>query len=249
MANAIKVIKTTITITETLTLDGYQKPNGDYCLSANGMRESLNVLLTNKTGKKYAQPILDKGSREAEKGKIEGNNSSIRLINLDSALEIIQVYAQLGNKECQALVFACFAETIERRLDNAFGVKRSEEDRNERLKSRVQGKYTRRTLTDAISDYLESHDELSDNYRKFIWSNCSDHLNKIILGAKASQAKETLGIPKDSLLRNYIPVAALDELEGVERFAARLIDNKDTEPLEAVKEASLLMFAKTVGLD
>lgn len=57
-----------------------------------------------------------------------------------------------------------------------------------------------------------------------------------------------LGIPETSLLRNHIPVAALNELERVEDLAGRLIDNKDMEPLDAVKQASVLMFARTVGL-
>ncbi len=247
MTNAIKVVKTVITITETLTLDGYQKPDGSYCLSANGMRESLNVLLTDKTGKKYAQPILDKASREAEKGKIDGNNSSIRLINLDSALEIIQVYAQLGNKECQALVFACFAETIERRLDNAFGVKRTEENRNKRLKARVESKLTRRTLTDSIKEYIARHPELSENYPKFVYSNCTDCINLVVLGAKSKEIKVELDLKPTGALRDVIPFLSLRELETIEGVAGRFIDAEDTEPLEACKRAIMIMHARTMG--
>ena len=158
------------------------------------------------------------------------------------------IWSESGTETGRLLVNACVMEALERRADAAFGIQRSEEERNQRLAIRTQGKVARRYLTDSIADYLEANPELSDCYRKFIWSNCSDHLNLIILGAKAKQAKEFLEVPKNSLLRNHIPIAALNELERVEDLASRLIDDKEMEPLAAVKQAAILMMTKTIGL-
>lgn len=43
-----------------------------------------------------------------------------------------------GNKQALALVMALATETLERRFDTAFGVTRSEQERNERLQERIQ---------------------------------------------------------------------------------------------------------------
>jgi hypothetical protein len=155
----------------------------------------------------------------------------------------------IGNQAALDLVVACGVEALERRADAAFGVVQSEQERDQRLALRTAGIFARRTLTDAIRDYLDRHPELSDTYRKFIWSNCSDHLNKIVLGAKAKQAREYYEIPKNSLLRNHIPIAALNELERTEDLAGRHVDERDLEPLEAVRMAAAVMFTRTVGLD
>jgi hypothetical protein len=92
------------------------------------------------------------------------------------------------------------------------------------------------TLAEAIQGYCESHD-VSDEYKRYIFSECAEHLMKILLVAKAEQALEFDKIPESSLLRTHIPVAALEELELAEEKATRLIENMDTEPLEAVRVA------------
>jgi hypothetical protein len=109
-------------------------------------------------------------------------------------------------------------------------------------------KAVRRYLTDSVADYLEANPGLSDDYRKYVCSKCAEELNKIILSAKAKQAEEFHQLPEDSLLRNHIPVAALNELELVEDLASRIIDEKGMEPLEAVKYACGVAFTRTFGL-
>jgi hypothetical protein len=46
--------------------------------------------------------------------------------------------AHRGNKQALAIVDALMAETLERRFDTAFGITRTEEERNELLSQRVQ---------------------------------------------------------------------------------------------------------------
>ena len=96
MNNTIKAIRATIKLGD-IELEGFQKPDGSYGLGVNNLRESLNVLLTDKTGKKYAQPLLDNSLGKVNSYKIDGNNATIKLVDLDLACEIILVYANLGN--------------------------------------------------------------------------------------------------------------------------------------------------------
>jgi len=57
-------------------------------------------------------------------------------------LEVIGAYwlwqAARGNKQALSLVMALLTETLERRFDEAFGITRTELDRNELLSQRVQ---------------------------------------------------------------------------------------------------------------
>ena len=58
------------------------------------------------------------------------------------SLEVIRRYwlyqASRGNKKAIALVDALMAETIDRRFDAAFGVTRTEQERDDRLSAQIQ---------------------------------------------------------------------------------------------------------------
>jgi hypothetical protein len=74
---------------------------------------------------------------EPDVGQVRGG-SRIRAL----PLEIVGAYwlwqAARGNKTALSLVMALLTETLERRFDAAFGVTRSETERNELLSQRVQ---------------------------------------------------------------------------------------------------------------
>jgi hypothetical protein len=74
---------------------------------------------------------------EPDAGQVRGG-SRIRAL----PLEIVGAYwlwqAARGNKTALSLVMALLTETLERRFDNAFGVTRTETERNEFLSQRVQ---------------------------------------------------------------------------------------------------------------
>jgi hypothetical protein len=256
MSQTTKAIRATIKLGD-IELDVFQLPDGEYRYSQTQAFISIadDEYDTKQAAKRYIEICTSKKAQHLaiptlqmyEKTKIEGENQIVKLISQADVMSFWAMAAFLGHTKALALLMACGVESIERRADAAFNVVRSEEERNARLEARVKGKVTRRFLTDAIKDYLDRH-ELSDNYKKFVYSNCSDCLNKIIFGAKAKQAKEFYSVPEHSLLRNHIPVAALRELELTEEMAKRLIDERDLEPLEAVKQASVLCFTKEIGL-
>lgn len=257
MTNVQKAVRAVITLGD-IELDVFQKPDGSYHHSQTQAFISIadDGYDTKQAAKRYIEICTAKKVQHLatptilciEKTKIEGENQIVKLISQTDIVTFWTMAAMLGYSKAFNLVAACAVESLERRADVAFGILRTEEERNQRMAARTKGKVARRSLTDVIQNYIKSH-ELSDNYKRFIFSNCSDHLNKIILGAKAKQAREFYQIPESSLLRNHIPVAAIRELELAEEMSARLIEERDMEPLEAVKQACVVCFTKSVGLD
>lgn len=252
----IKAVRAQIKL-GSIDLDVFQLPDGSYVYSQTQAFISVAddgydtkqaaKRYIEKTTSKQAQTLIPQGFSNIAKVKIEGENQTFNAISQADVTNFWLLFAFDGNVKAMCLLAACGAEALERRADAAFGVKRSEEERNARLEARANGKFARRNLTDCIKDYIDSH-EVSDNYKKFVYSNCSDYLNKIILGCKAKQAKEFYQLPENSLLRDHIPAAALTELEVAERVAGRAIDDRDMEPLEAVKYACGVAFTRTLGL-
>jgi hypothetical protein len=59
-------------------------------------------------------------------------------ISLEYAVEYWGLMALKGNKLALNLLLACAAETLERRLDSAFGVKKSQEQYNQDMSLRMQ---------------------------------------------------------------------------------------------------------------
>lgn len=234
-----------------IELDVFLLESGEYKYSKTQIETSLGYEPTRRA---YRDFLTSKDPKAIQaKGLAAGNykikyeGKTYTLVSQEEVVLFWGFQAQNGNQSAQYLLMACALEALERRADAAFGKERSEEERNKRIEARTKGKIARRNLTDAIKDYIENH-EVSENYRKNIFSNCSNHLNKIILGAKAKQAKEFYQIPESSLLRNHIPVEALRELELTEEMASRLIDEREVEPLEAVKQACVLCFTKSIGM-
>lgn len=135
MSLSQKALRATIKLGDT-ELDCYQMPDGDYWFSQNQMKEQLQILPGDSTGKKHFKPLLDASPSRVDRTKIEGNNAIAKVIHIELFKEVVAKYAELGNKSCIALVAACFAEALERRADLAFGKVRTEEERNERLKNR-----------------------------------------------------------------------------------------------------------------
>jgi len=238
-----------------IELDVFQLPDGKYGYTYQWIAEMIErdkQILSDKKSPFYI-PKLTKGllsiGKFSQTVSVENISGTYRYLTSEQLLNVFSSLIELGYNQFTPMLVSCAVEALERRADNAFGIMRTEEERNDRLQARIDGKVARRTLTDSIRDYLERHPEVSDNYRKFIYINCSEYLNKIVLGCRSNQAKEYYDVPKHSLLRNHLTRAALRELEGTERLASRHIDNRDLEPLEAVKMASATMYTKTIGLD
>lgn len=113
--------------------------------------------------------------------------------------------------------------------------------------ARVSGKYSRRTLTDAIREYLERHTELSDNARKWAYKNATDELYRQVYGKQAKKLVEAIGCDKQHL-RDALTMEELVVISSIEDTAMRLVDS-DVAPQEAMLDAASRVMAVGLFID
>jgi len=124
--------------------------------------------------------------------------------------------------------------SLQQLFSDAFCIQFEKEERQAWLKDRQNGKIVRRTLTDAIQDYLESHD-VSENTEKHLYSNVTNAINRAIFNRRsAKQLREDWGVenPRDNMNQNELLL-----IMEVEHLTMRLIDKDQLDPYVAVKEA------------
>jgi hypothetical protein len=130
-------------------------------------------------------------------------------------------------------------------FSDAFGIKFEQEERQAWLKARQEGKIVRRTLTDAIKTYIDTHsDDLSEPKKKFYYKNVTDAVYIGIFDRTASKLKVDWvtrpiiqPITCKHGIRNKMTNRELKYVEQVEDLAMRLIDYDYLEPMTAVYEA------------
>ncbi|MBD2428667.1 hypothetical protein [Phormidium sp. FACHB-1136] len=128
-----------------LSVDGFQMPDGSYRMSQTQAAECIGKPEIN------ARRFLDSRGIKALRGEgytpdsvaIESTDQSRGQSRVNALpLDVISAYwlweASKGNQQAIALCYALMAETLERRFDAAFGVERSESERNAILAQRLQ---------------------------------------------------------------------------------------------------------------
>lgn len=113
-------------------------------------------------------------------------------------------------------------------------------DVTEQVKARLQGKIARRTLTDAIADYIKRHPELSTNTKKWLYKNTTDKQYKMLFNQTCQQLMKSRGV--GSLRDSFHPLESIT-VAALEDLAARLVDG-DMEPTSAIAEACQRMMVE-----
>ncbi|MGB3311393.1 MAG: hypothetical protein WBG32_10455 [Nodosilinea sp.] len=146
MTTGDKAKRTTVAI-GSLSVDGFQMPDGSYRMSQTSAADSVGL------GRQNVSDFLRSKAIKSLLG--EGYTGQIFEIEVESAaqirgqarinavpLEVVIAYwhwqSHRGNKQALQLCIALATETLERRFDAAFGVERSESDRNALLAQRLQ---------------------------------------------------------------------------------------------------------------
>ncbi len=140
-----KATRATVTI-GSLPIDGFMLPDGSYRVSQTQAAEAVG--LTERNAREFLQSkalksLMGEGYTD-QKTEIEPDESQGRGGTRINAIpiEVVGKYwlwqASKGNKKALALVDALMTETIERRFDVAFGVTRTEQERDDRLTNRIQ---------------------------------------------------------------------------------------------------------------
>jgi len=248
MAKAIKAVRAQIFLGD-IPLNVYQMPDGTYRLAGRNITDAIKdhpMTLSRSLGVKSLKDLLPNDLSPSQI-KSETGESFVP-VSIENAARYWHAKSLEENEIAQRLTLACLIESIERRADAAFGIQRTEEERNQRLQQRLEGKVTRFEWTDAIQLYAERHHgELSDNWIKFVWSNCSDAANRAVLGMKASKFREQFGLKKDEPLRDHLEAKELRMLAEIEHLAGRLTLKEDLEPYQAAQEAAKILRIEPEG--
>ena len=145
MTDSVRVIRALVQI-GSLMVDGFMLPDGSYRMSQTQAAECVG--LSERNAREFLQSkalktLLGEGYTPATSeiepsvGQARGG-SRIRAL----PLEVVGAYwlwqAARGNKTALSLAMSLLTENLERRFDAAFGVTRTEAERNELLSQRVQ---------------------------------------------------------------------------------------------------------------
>lgn len=227
-----------------ILLEVFMLPDGQYVLSQTQVAQSVekDELSVRQFGKSKSPEALPYSNYTSVKMSVEKDHQGrggtrINAIPIGLAIAYWTKEAIVGNVTAARLLGACAAESIERRADSAFGVQRAEEERQELLRIRLEGKRIRRRLTDAIKSYIDRHPELSENNRKWLYVNASQRITLVVFGRKAKKLAEDLGVATDNL-RDALTPDELILLQEVEDTAVRLIDIQDFHPDDAIQQTA-----------
>lgn len=140
-----KATRATVTIGN-LAIEGFMLPDGSYRLSLTQAADTIGLTARNAfafleskafkslTGEGYTDSLS-----EIEADDRQGRGGSrIRSLPLEVAVIYWLWQCYRGNKQALNLMVALGTEGLERRFDAAFGVSRTEQERDDRLSSRIQ---------------------------------------------------------------------------------------------------------------
>lgn len=165
----------------------------------------------------------------------------VSLIELDDFLALATWEAVANqNLEVGKILAAGLGDSIRSIAYHQMGIELTHENRQNWLVIRQKTKYAFKKLTDATKTYLDRHPDLSDNYRKFIYSNCQDTINRGLFGKSASAIRQELKVP--DLLRDHYGDESLHRIDLVQELASSAIAKRDIAPMDAVRNA-LDMFS------
>ncbi|MBD2115245.1 MULTISPECIES: hypothetical protein [Cyanophyceae] len=132
-----------------LSVDGFQMPDGSYRMSITGIAEAIGTSQQNATNflRSNALKALQASGytpQTSEQIEVESSEEQVRgqtritAVPLDITFAFWLYQCSRGNRQAYNLVAALGLETLERRFDAAFGVERSEAERNALLTQRLQ---------------------------------------------------------------------------------------------------------------
>ncbi|MGB7313116.1 MAG: hypothetical protein WA939_09305 [Nodosilinea sp.] len=129
------------------SIDGFQMPDGSYRMSITGAAEAILLTVSNASvflRSKAIKASLGNDSTprisdiEVESTEQITGQTRIRALPLDVSIVYWHWQSHRGNKQARQLCMVLATETLERCFDAAFGVDRSESDRNALLTQRFQ---------------------------------------------------------------------------------------------------------------
>lgn len=129
--------------------EGLMLPDGSYGISATQSNKFLKFAGHPNYVNRSLKRLLGEGFAPIRVSS-ELNSNKVNVLPLEQFKQLIRILDKQGNPIAAAFVDAMITEAIERRFDHAFNVKRSEDERNERLKLRMSRLLARSNWTDTL---------------------------------------------------------------------------------------------------
>ena len=146
MSEAVTATRAQIPIGD-MTVDGFMLPDGSYRMSLSQVSELVGLRARNAFDflqtKALKRLLGEDYTVSVFKVEISSEGQTRGQSRFDALpLEVVSAYwlwqSHRGNKQALGLCMALIIESLERRFDNAFGVERSEDERNQRTSERIQ---------------------------------------------------------------------------------------------------------------
>lgn len=241
MASTIKAEIAPVSVGH-LQIEGLMSEDGVFYVGVPQIVERFTV--DTKQPTRYFRSLLGNGLT-IDRMSISGTRITMNGILLTDFEKLIAKLDRAGNKSAQDFRDDLVGLSLHQLFSDAFGQKFEADDRQKWVKTRQETKRVRFTLTDAVQNYKDRHPELSDNDRHWLYNNASDLVNLTVFGRKAKRLIEDFGADRNKL-RDWMTADELKWVAEVEDLAARLIENSDFHPCDAVKEAGRRLIIPTV---
>ena len=219
--------------------EGLYSEDGQFGISVTQLNDILQFSVTQNYASRDLKRLLPEALSVTPKWVCELNSKAVNVLLLNELELVIFELSMAGNVVAAEMARELIGHSFVQYFSDAFGVKFELLERQEWKERRLAGMAVRRTLTDATQLFCDTED-VSDSYKKFIYSNLSDAINKGVFGKTAKQLCVERNVKKADL-RDSHSEEELKSIAAIENLAMKLIDNKGFEPLSAVKEAVRLL--------
>jgi hypothetical protein len=160
-------------------IEGLMLPDGTYAVAVPQIADLISA--SRNTMSRDLKRLLGDGFSPS-KQSIMDVKQKINVVKITELMTILNKVAFAGNIQAQELLLAFAEETIERRFNNAFGIKCTEDEYNEKLTIRLKRLLARKDYTDVL---MERHIDLyetkpvPEDYR--VWTV---KVNKALFGCQ-----------------------------------------------------------------
>lgn len=167
----------------------------------------------------------------------QNNYIKLNLWDSASAASFFLYHAFQGNQKAQAICAALTATSLDIIIDDAFGREYIKDAARKRTDARLKGKLVRRTLTDAIIDWIELHcPNLDKTRRALLFAQTTDIINQGVMARTSKEIKIEWNCtnPRDDMSEQ-----ALYYIKVAEDLTTRLLDSQGDHysPVGAARKA------------
>jgi hypothetical protein len=244
----IKAEKTPILLGN-INLEVFQMPDGEYRLSKVQILEVIEEQKkkTNWLSRLHSvSPIIlkelqDKGfTGYSILAQVNTDREATRAqtLSIPDSMRVWGYFSRNGNTIASDILEAAGIEAVERRADIAFGVKRTEEEYNERFAVRMDLKDTKRKLfASAIAQWQRKQGIYKTELGAKSFKNAHDQMNLRIQDLRSRQIKESNNLPHSALIRDYFDVSVIVDYSSISQLSTNFLRSGIAkDPVEAIRD-------------